>query len=89
MKLSFSIQYWNDYSWANMVEAAVDARLNGIELYNVRGPVFHGKVSPTNPEMAASTRRNLAGQSLSLPCISTSTDFTSPEFAAELQESIN
>ena len=88
MKLSFSIQYWNDYSWSDMVEAAVDARLNGIELYNVRGSVFQGKTSPTNPEMSASTRRNLAGQSLSLPCISTKTDFTAPEFADELRESI-
>ena len=88
MKLSFSIQYWNNYNWSDYISAAVDARLKGIELYNINGPVFQGKRSPSNPEMAASTRRYLTNEGLSLPCISTVSDFTAPAFAQELRECI-
>ena len=52
MKLSFSVQYWKNISWSDAVAAAIDARLCGIELYDVNGPMFAGKDSPhiLNPE---------------------------------------
>ena len=88
MKLSFSIQYWNGIDWNAFRAAAVDARLQGIELYDIDGPVFQGKSSPTNPELAAATRRGLTHQGLSIPCVDTVGDFTDPGFERELSECV-
>ncbi|MBR7189267.1 MAG: TIM barrel protein, partial [Clostridia bacterium] len=88
MKLSFSIQNWNHLGWSDVCAAALDARLQGIELFDVDGPVFRGKSSPTNPELAAATRRHLTNQGLSLPCVDTVGDFTDPGFDRELSECV-
>ncbi len=88
MKLSFSIQYWKSLSWPQTVAAALDARLAGIELYDVNGAMFEGKSSPTNPELAAATRRSLTNQGLSLPCVDTVGDFTDQRFVDELNECV-
>ena len=84
MKLSFSIQYWNDLDWNAFRLAALDAKLQGVELYDIDGPVFQGKSSPTNPELASATRRSLINQGLAIPCIDTVGDFTDPGFEREL-----
>ncbi|MBQ6372887.1 MAG: AMP-binding protein [Clostridia bacterium] len=89
MKLSFSIQNWDGLSWPEFVQAALDARLQGIELSEIAGPVFQGKSSPTNPELAAATRRHLTNQGLSLPCVDTVGDFTDPNFMRELTECVD
>ena len=86
MKLSFSIQYWNGIDWNAFRMAAIDAKLQGIELYGIDGPVFRGKSSPTNPELAAATRRSLTNQGLRIPCVDTVGDFTDPGFQRELSE---
>ncbi len=88
MKLSFSIQYWKSLSWPQAVAAALDAKLSGIELYDVNGAMFQGKSSPTNPELAAATRRHLTNQGLSLPCVDTVGDFTDQRFLDELNECV-
>ena len=86
MKLSFSVQYWKDLSWSDCLAAAIDAKLGGVELYDISGAMFAGKDSPTNPELAAATRRSLTNRGLSLPCVDTVGDFTDPDFARELAE---
>ena len=86
MKLSFSIQYWSAMDFSAFTQAALDANLQGVELYDIDGPVFQGKSSPTNPELAASTRRRLTNQGLSIPCIDTVGDFTDPGFERELTD---
>ncbi len=86
MKLSFSIQYWKNLTWADAVAAAIDAKLCGLELWDVNGAMFAGKGSPTNPELAAATRRSLTNQGLSLPCVDTVGDFTDQRFVDELAE---
>ena len=88
MKLSFSVQYWKNLSWPEAVSAAIDARLTGVELYDVGGAMFEGKNSPTNPELAAATRRSLTNRGLSLPCVDTAGDFTDQRFADELAECV-
>ena len=62
MKLSFSIQNWKDLEWNEFCTTAAEVRLQGIELYNVKDPMFGRKDSPVNPELAAATRRNLIRQ---------------------------
>ena len=89
MKLSFSIQNWNGMSWSELCGAASETHLSGVELYDIGGPVFQGKSSPTNPELSASTRRQLGSQGLCIPCLDTKEDFTDPEFLRELAESIS
>ena len=88
MKLSFSIQNWNRLSWNELCAAAVDARLQGIEPYDIAGPVFRGKGGPANPELAGATRRGLINQGLSLPCVDTVGDFTDPDFPRELDAAV-
>ena len=80
------MQNWNPFSWEEFCSAAVSTRMNGIELYDIQGPVFQGKASPANPERAAGVRRKLIGQGLALPCISTVCDFTDPGFKREFSE---
>ena len=73
MKLSFSIQYWDGLSWDDFCAAAVSARMQGIDIRDLQGPVFSGKGSPTNPERAASVQAlpsgtsTIHGWSLSMP----------------------
>ena len=88
MKLSFSLQYWKNLSWPEALAAAIDARLAGVELFDVNGPAFAGKDSPTNPELAAATRRGLTNCGLSLPCVDSVGDFTDQGFTRELSECV-
>ncbi len=88
MKLSFSIQNWDNLTWSECCACAADAHLKGIELYNLDSPMLSGKTSPTNPELAAVTRRDLVRQDLCIPCVGTVGDFTGPEFASELAEAM-
>ena len=86
MKLSFSIRNWNGCSWEEYCEAAAATHMAGIELHDILSPVFEGKGSPTNPELAAYTRRTLIGDGLQIPCVSTVRDFTEAGFAREFGE---
>ncbi|MBQ1312297.1 MAG: AMP-binding protein, partial [Blautia sp.] len=88
MKLSFSIKNWNSYTWNEFCQVALDSKLQGIEIFNVKGRIFQEKSSPTNPELAASSRRYLINNGLSIPCVDTAEDFTKEGFEAELAESI-
>ena len=88
MKLSFTLQYWKHLTWPQALGAALDAKLAGVELYDVNGPMFQGKSSPTNPELAAATRRSLTNQGLSLPCVDSVGDFTDQRFVDELAECV-
>ncbi|MBQ6019168.1 MAG: AMP-binding protein [Clostridia bacterium] len=86
MKLSFSIKNWSEYDWQGFCEAAQDAGLQGVEIYNINAPIFRDKLSPANPELSAVSRRKLAERGLCVPCVNTVADLTSPEFDAEFTE---
>ncbi len=88
MKLSFSIQNWKGLEWNEFCATAAEVRLQGIELYNVKDPMFSRKDSPVNPELAAAARRNLIRQNLSIPCVDTAGDFTDPDFTGEFEEAL-
>lgn len=84
MKLSYTIQGWTGRDWRQLCGAAADSRLNGLEIDSVDNPIFRQKVSPTNPVLAAAQRRQLIGQGLTVPCVSTRRDFTDPEAEGEI-----
>ena len=84
MKLSFSIQNWNDMTWPQFCGIATEVKIQGIELYDIMGDTFRGKMSPANPERAAATRRSLAFSNLAIPCIDTALDVHAAGFDTEL-----
>ena len=86
MKLSFSMQYWADTPFSTLCQTARETGLKGVEMYDLLSDAFRGKSSPTNPELAAVTRRELVQSGLSIPCVDTRADFTSLDFPAEMQE---
>ena len=76
MKLSYTIRRWSGRDWGGFCAAALDAGLGGLEIDSVRNPVLTVRNSPTNPELAAAVRRQLAGQGLSVPCVGVEADLT-------------
>ena len=89
MKLSFSIKNWNNISWNEFCEVAMDTRMKGIELYDITGSVFKGKASIANPELAQGARRLLNNRGLKLCCLDTKGDFADPDFRDEFSVSVN
>ena len=85
-KLSFSNRYWDSITWEEFCNTAVETRMSGIEMYNVDGPLFQGKGSPTNPDQAALQRRSMASRGLSVPCITVLHDLTDQDFDREFSE---
>ena len=76
MKLSYTIKNWPNMGWDRFCQAAVDAKLSGLEIDSVRNPALTVKNSPTNPELAVAARRDLAAQKLSVPCVGVEADLT-------------
>ena len=77
MKLCYSIRRWASRDWQQFCWAAADAGLQGLEIDSVRNPIFTVRNSPTNPELAVASRRQLSELGLSVPCIGVETDLTS------------
>ena len=79
MNLSFSTRGWGDLSWEQLLDAALDMKFTGIEVYNLfkfshltdRGGPFH------THSIAASLRR-LRELKLKIPCLDTSLDLSDP-----------
>ena len=89
MKLSYSIRYWTDIDWQEACAAAAETKMKGVELCGIGDDRFSGKSSPTNPELASSTRRKLGSNDLCVPCVDTVSDFTSDEFLVEFSEAVD
>ena len=88
MKLSYTIHNWSGREWSGFCAAAAETKLQGVEMDSVQNPIFCSRTSPTNPELALSVKRNLTRQDLTIPCIGTDVDFTAPEAAAVIQNTI-
>ena len=80
MKLSFSTRGWGQMTWEEMVDTAVEAEFNGIELYNVQKlPEFTGRSGPLHKYNAAATVRQLKEKELEIPCLDSSCDLSAAE----------
>ena len=88
MKLSYTIRGWKDRDWSQLCAAAVDTRLQGLEIDSVKNPIMQKKMSPINPELAVAAHRRLAEQGLTVPCIGTTCDFAGEDAAGEIAEAI-
>ena len=88
MKLSYTIRGWKGRDWPQLCAAAVDTRLQGLEIDSVENPIMQQRMSPINPELAAAAHRRLAEQALTVPCIGTARDFAAPDAADEIAGAI-
>ncbi len=88
MKLSYTIRGWKDRDWSQLCAAAVDTRLQGLEIDSVKNPIMQKKMSPINPELAVAAHRRLAEQGLTVPYIGTTCDFAAEDAAGEIAEAI-
>ncbi len=79
MKLSFSTRGWQDISFENWLETAVDMRFAGIEIYNPqKQPELFDKSGPFHKYALSATVRALNDKKLAIPCIDTSCDLSLP-----------
>ncbi len=77
MKLSFSTRGWSEFSWADMIQTALDMDFGGIEVYNL--PKFDALIDKSGPFhkfQTAATLRQLREKKLSIPCFDTSLDIS-------------
>ena len=77
MKLSFSTRGWGDLTWDEMVDAAIDMKFTGIEVYNLfKFPALTDRGGPFHKHKIAATVRHLKDMKLSIPCLDTSMDLS-------------
>ena len=87
MKLSFSTRGWGDLSWDEMIEAALDMKFTGIEVYNLfKFPDMTDRGGPFHKHKIAATLRQLRDLKLSIPCLDTSLDISGNDNCADTLE---
>lgn len=69
MKLAFSTKFHKDRSFDDFLRVADELRYQGIEIHDFRDPMFSGRTSPFNPDMASVTKRKLINEKKSIVCI--------------------
>ena len=74
--------------WQAACQTASDAKLHGLEIDSVKNPLLTAKNSPTNPELAAAARRQLAAKDLTVPCVGTAADLTASEAEDEIHAAV-
>ena len=85
MNLSFSTRGWGDLSWEALLEAAIDMKFTGIEVYNLfKFPALTDRSGPFHPHKIAATVRHLKDLKLTIPCLDTSMDLSEKEENAEV-----
>ena len=84
MKLSFSTRGWGDLRWEEWLDAALDMKFTGVEVYNLfKFPHLTDRGGPFHRHSIAATGRQLRDMKLSIPCFDTSLDL-SRDCAGEL-----
>lgn len=77
MNLSFSTRGWGDLSWDEMLDAAIDMKFTGIEVYNLfKFPAMTDRGGPFHRHKIAATVRQLRDLKLAIPCLDTSMDLS-------------
>jgi len=74
--------------WAEFCTTASDLRFQGLEIDNIRNPIFCQRMSPTNPEMAVASRRQLVREKLEVPCVGTLVDFMDAGAETEVEVAV-
>ena len=89
MKLSFSTKGWHGRSFEDFCDISKDMKFEGIELHNIRNPLFTEKGGAFHNYAAAATVRRLYELKITLPCIDTLCDCGDISKKAEALSEIN
>ena len=85
MNLSFSTRGWGDLSWEELLDAALDMKFTGIEVYNLfKFPALTDRGGPFHKHKIAATIRQLRDLKLTIPCLDTSMDLSESEANADV-----
>ena len=80
MRLCFSTRGWGDLSWEELIDAALDMKFTGIEVYNLfKFPELTDRGGPFHKHKIAATVRQLRDLKLKIPCLDTSLDISLEE----------
>ncbi len=79
MKLSFSTNYWHNYSFDQFIDIAAEYRFSGIEIHDVRAVL-----DPAEPGKTTALYRKLIEERLSISCIDLVADI-----AGDTQSALN
>ncbi|MBR3770325.1 MAG: AMP-binding protein [Lachnospiraceae bacterium] len=80
MKLSFSTRGWAHLSWEEWLNAGVNMRFEGVEVYNLpKFPELMERSGPFHKYNMAATARQLREKIITIPCFDTSCDLSSDE----------
>ncbi len=79
MKLSFSTNGWNGFTWEDFYTMAKDLGFAGIEIHDIKNQAFQGVNGPLRPENVSKTARNMANLGLAIPCINVLCDISDSE----------
>ena len=86
MNLSFSTRGWGDLTWEELIDAALDMKFTGIEVYNLfKFPEMTQRGGPFHKHKIAATVRQLRDLKLKIPCLDTSLDLTLPKLSTPWQ----
>ncbi|MBR3196432.1 MAG: AMP-binding protein [Clostridia bacterium] len=69
MKLSFSVNGWDGYSWQDFVAVAQEIQMAGIELHGTHTEEFTSRSGPFHRYNTAATVRSLFEKKLAIPCL--------------------
>ena len=58
MKLAFPTKFHKNKSLDEFLNMADELKYGGIEIHDFRDPMFSGRTSPFNPDMASSTKES-------------------------------
>ena len=79
MKLSFSTNGWNGFTWEDFYTMAKDLGFEGIEIHDVSNQAFQGSNGPLKQENVSKTARKMANLGLSIPCLNVLCDISNKE----------
>ena len=78
MKLSFSTDFWDKYSWNEYLSLAKEMQFSGIEIHDIEKGVFSEKGAIFSDNMPAVARK-LANLKIGVPCLDTVFDMACRE----------
>ncbi len=76
MKLSFSTNGWNGFTWEDFYTMAKDLGFEGVEIHNTAEQAFQGVNGPLRKENISKTARKMANLGLCVPCVNVLCDIS-------------
>ena len=82
MKLSFSVKGWEDYSWQELMDLAIENNIKGIDLCPDTNTALFDKNGEFDKYNCGATVRTMKDKSLAIPCVCYNSDITADNTSA-------